>query len=734
MPATPRPLVELLTDFASAGRRRWRTRLPDVSRFMDLPALKRELEELGVVGKPSEDDQLDAFESAVLAAISAFPQAVREATELLFGFRDGNIPPLGKTARQGLAAEALGRSSRWLRTPNDQKPYAGATPHAYLIGKVASAIAAPNAEQQAAPAENDRAPDADGTDRPPPREARAADRLDPLASHKQIRRLYSEPTPSDVSQGFWWRTSTDEYLRQLAHLPRLTIYAGAEGHSDVGPPLHAHVTEVLLRTTLASHPLLAQYTLEEERSDEVAHRLVTALQAAYPGSSSWMGSIVAGLYRTRPGFTTDVTTAHLEAAVQKVSDHMSTTAFVSRPITQLAFALHRAGTHVAVISDHYDSDLELVGNEIRDELLANDDSASPSYSPQFKTLAGDDDDIPLINLHPPGRPLVGEGDYVSGTADRFGTLDDEATRTGLLISALSSSPTLFVGTSLTDPGIVAALAATVDSRHPRYALMLPPPQMRAPYADAPLDPEDEQRALIDRTLQLALIGARYLHLGVVPIFADFPYQVPQFVRELTLMVSNPDAYASMASRFSRWWAECAPLFGFPGPHGALMDVKQREVYQEDVYHGLRDLRISLTDRLVATDNEGQADERLKIEVWLRNPAARYLFRWGSSEAMWPGGSTAPRASLLESGTLTQEAFREGHSVWRGDPTEAQWQYCLAVNLVLQASPWNHLPIGVVKVYSSRADGGLRAVTRSDQRQTLEAVVKQRVRQLVNDAR
>jgi hypothetical protein len=321
-------LRDELHRIANDGTQRWRTGVPDVGPFVELESVRQKLLALGL-DETRVDDRLDAFEAALQAALTELPHPVRTATQYLFGLLDGKGSDT-KTGRQKLAAKQLGRTDRWLRTPLKKPPYDGMSPHDFLIERVMAVLIANGNEVN-----GDRGGDPDGASRASlTEESRGAEGRPLIANLRaaEVRHLYQEATPEDLDEGFWWRSTTVRYLTQLSMLNRLTIYAGADGPADVGPPIHADVTTALLRNCLLSHPLVAT-SVDEGRASEIAEHIVEVLTPRYAASSLWIGSMVSGILRTRPGFTRETTGEQLERAIHEVgevTETMPTSGFVSR--------------------------------------------------------------------------------------------------------------------------------------------------------------------------------------------------------------------------------------------------------------------------------------------------------------------------------------------------------------------------------------------------------------------
>jgi hypothetical protein len=721
-------LIEELRRFAAAGRFGWAMGLPDVTKLLGLACVQEQREILGLAEleelRPSQ--RLEIFEAAVEASIERLAPPYRLCARCLFGFEDPpDMPPQKKGVREEHSAGALGHSDRWFRGPVRIHPYNGARPLDFVIGLVAQEMAEPLAIHGATTAVTPD-PQRQRTTDDQPREKSAAS-PERLASSGQRRRLYSTVTADDLQKGFWWRESTDVYLGQLSNLGGLTIFGGADGPADVGPPLHVEVISALLQECLVTDPLMRRYVNEEksERRDldvaALARQLIEKV-TPYGASSLWIGSMLTGLYQTRSSFSSEKTAAYLRQEMEAQSNETATIGFVCDAITEAAFAYSLRGTPVTVISDHYDDDLRRRANEIRgaDQGCVYTEMQDIPREPQSSG------EVPLIRLHEPSHPLIGEAEYVRGQAVSPGA-GGNLTRGALLQAALSSGPTLFVGSSLMDPGLVYALAETIESRYPRYAILLAPPDMGIHHVYAgdggPGELTSRHR---QASLELALLGARYLHLGVIPILPDFRAQVPQFLRELAAKVRADTSgvpYDSYSVRVTRWWEDWKERLGFSQEPSEKSEEKQLSVFEV-----LESARKSLSAEAQDYGSPHGQEERIVIEAWIRNPEDRYLFRWASSEAIRKRGETATRASLDEAGDITQKVFREGRLLY--EPVgDSEWKYCITTPIILEDERWNRIPIGALKILSSSDSGYIRSLV-DDGRRTM----KETVNMIVDDLR
>lgn len=507
--------------------------------------------------------------------------------------------------------------------------------------------------------------------------------------------LYRRLTASDVQEGLWWRVSTKQYIDQLAELETVTIYVGADGPSDVGLPRHSHLFEGLVRNKLAETNQGAHATTE---------RVIAAIAAHLPAAH--VGSILRELYRpgprTRELSVNAETRLHFDVQTE-ISHARSGGGFVARSITLLAFTLRAYQRSAEVITGHYDDDI-VNAERNRHEYFPS--LQSVSFCDYFDKLPEDEPGpgiVPLLRIHGrPGDPssqsmVVGEADFLADehvSAD--GHVSDHASRYLVLTRALTRGAVIFVGTSLTDPGVLATLAATRHFHKRRYALLLPPEGLTA----AGLT-HDEW------ALAMHLLSARYLHLGVVPIFADFERQIPQLLREVTLRVVEGDNYVEYGNRLQTWWKRWAPLLGYD------LAGDRRDGPDQKLVGRWRARLADLSATIAGPLDLATGAEAIRIEVWLRNHHKRSLFLWAASTSTGTD-SESDEVRVIDDGEddVVQRALRTGQSIHQ-PVNQGPWRYCIATNLVLYEHPWNRLAVGIVCVSSSRADGTLSEIAEDE---------------------
>ena len=501
------------------------------------------------------------------------------------------------------------------------------------------------------------------------------------AAYDHIADLYQSVIEDDLDEGFWWRTSTRQYVRQLAGPGDLTIYAGADGDADVGPPLHKSLLRSTLVAAAASDPLLA--TIPKAHRHDTFTRVIRFLMDSLP--SSYIGSMIRGVYQTDRDYDFFDTERTLHNVLYPATRSTpGAKGFVASPIIDLAIASAAAGRTTSIISARYDNNIERASSRAENtpfefRFHANTWPLQHGVSIPVIALNGSARHDPARDDDPPGPLVLGEIDLLAPDFSSRTDRADYQSRAPVIKRALAESQTIFIGTSLSDPCLVSVLAATKHYRLPRYALLLAPTSLRPIHLEPSTDwrPVEHDDDLVDpastvdqhtqdfsldeRRLALELLSRRYLHLGVVPIWADFEHQVPQLLREVALCIQQPAEYQDYRKRIKAWWTGFSDAFGYNTQGVPIEDSVRRESWQAAWHEALRD------DIVVSIIQNGHqigttSKERVMVEVWIRNAAARELFFWASSEGIWRRSGTAPSASLREWGTITQRTFREGQTL------------------------------------------------------------------------
>jgi hypothetical protein len=254
----------------------------------------------------------------------------------------------------------------------------------------------------------------------------------------------------------------------------------------------------------------------------------------------------------------------------------------------------------------------------------------------------------------------------------------------LLDSLLRGRDAFIVGSSLTDPPLLDALHRTRDVGRRRIALTATPG-----YGVESLD-SDEVDLLKDA------LSDRMQEYGVELYFPDFYYQVPQFVREVTMaaLLSSIGRYDQDSGtelrydkRLEEWWTR------WEATHSSVPNASQKA--HDLAAAGLRELSVDL---LPLKRDRQKRDEAFKLEVWLRWEPSREnrdLALWSHSDSVNANFRTPKRISMRNSEqSVAMQAFLHGKPILSDEAAGTTLAVPVSVELGLQ---W--VPVGVVTLSS-----------------------------------
>jgi len=531
------------------------------------------------------------------------------------------------------------------------------------------------------PSEPGPAPEPTPESQPPP-----GRRLGDLV-RAELAELYQPIRERDFEDSFFHRESTGTYIEQLADLDAITLFTAAAPSPDV----HAPLSDKLMARTLRERLRRSATDLDVEQLDTI----VDAMMRAFP--PTYLGSIARELVREQSTADLD-DVAGLEADAQDVfvrelrdavEAGRDASRFLALGLGALAFASKKAGKdRVQLLTTNYDDRLaeaearvhEYFGElkDYRFEPRSLDESAEAPA-----------DAVPLYRLNGHiGAERGGAADsLIIGEADSL--TDYYESRGQVMANALETTSCIFVGSTLGEPDVLHKLVnAAYPLGHPRYTVLL------APWLGLQ-DPDERAKAL-------NLTALRFLHLGIVPIVIDFPHQAPQFLIEVALRLQQSD-YAGYPERLDSWWGKWVEDFGFAGRAGERNPALQR-LWMER----LAAIRDTVADEHLELSKRSRRREHLQVEMWIRHPGERSLVHWASSDGLWLNAASARRLSIPGAGNdPVQRAFRDGTPIHGPVPRQTgRWHYQLSIPVVLRKEPWHHLPVGVVNILSTGADGKL----------------------------
>ncbi|MGW6174096.1 SIR2 family protein [Arthrobacter sp. NPDC055138] len=382
-------------------------------------------------------------------------------------------------------------------------------------------------------------------------------------------------------------------------------------------------------------------------------------------------------------------------------------------ITQLAVYVAMTGIPVRILTTNYDTHIEKSFEKFISFLQETDAEEGSTFSPAWPGLKwrsiGEDaisqelhaarnvtENIEITYLHGRvaedgrinGHIVLTEGDYAQTAETVLEELKTQLSRPGDRL--------MVVGSSLTDPPLVRALALTKSNENFRCALV--------PLSDDLTSHSDSatQRKLTQ------IIDQRGAHLGTTILHPETYGQVAQFCEETSIcffhdrLIDRPGSYAKKATgvrygqRLAYWWPEWS-----------------KHLKKADYSGHYRIMRNGL--EIVRTFLPALSDpESFRLELWVRRDADlddRTITLWASSM-----GPIVERAFLRServapgSTNASVRALRSGKPVLLSidelglTKSASRWQTFLSIPIFVQIHPRGRLggdaPVGVITLASS----------------------------------
>jgi hypothetical protein len=292
-------------------------------------------------------------------------------------------------------------------------------------------------------------------------------------------------------------------------------------------------------------------------------------------------------------------------------------------------------------------------------------------------------------------PVLSEVDYIGS----------QRLTSAILVKLFKSKSVLVVGSSLTDPPLLDALAKTPHSKseeksgkRKRVAVM-PLQGINLPES---LPGGREGEKLIEQYWGKAEIRMR--QFDIEGTFPDFYGQVAQFLTEVRVCtdirssgISYHESDKRYGKRLTDWWS--AWYAGRRGGVGVDESVARENLAQSQVRHH-ETLRAAVEE--IGTILGVDESEKLKIEVWLRwDPDNRQLKVWASSTGTWADIDITHSADIAANSSYASvRAFCVGRpQIYKTENESHRWPTHLCVPLVTGKGTNYELPVGVISLAS-----------------------------------
>lgn len=466
------------------------------------------------------------------------------------------------------------------------------------------------------------------------------------------------------------RADTIEHIEQIAAQDRVIIYAGSGVSIDktgmnwptlVQSLMSNRVGDLELQTfsPLESASIVKQLLLKEFGEDRINGRLADELRRLLYPSQMWRQ-------------------AELPHAVMR-----------------LIAELHGQGRDYHVFTTNYDDFLERqkvildAQSQAKQSATLALESVALDYSVDISDKAGLRAQVArYTSCEPDQRLLVHLHGYVpQDPADRatFVTFSEVDYAKSYRLSAevleqvLREHSMLVIGSSLTDPPLLNALAKTADDAKERQLTRLAIMPLQG--LRVPLDDERRTAALCKN------VQERMEHFEVEVTFPDFYAQTAQVLTEIRVAARErregrryKDSPAEHRNRLDRWWS------GWKRDRCGDWPAANHRDHQ------------TLLARL-STLQKGfkVARETMKLEIWIRwapGPANRLLKLWASSTGTWPDERSMPTAEIgNNSQYVSVQTFCAGRPGVHVTKTD-RWRTYLSVPIWV-----GDLPVAVISLAS-----------------------------------
>jgi NAD-dependent SIR2 family protein deacetylase len=471
------------------------------------------------------------------------------------------------------------------------------------------------------------------------------------------------------------RTATIEHIEEIAAKEHIVLYAGSGVSIDktglnwpklVQSLMKQRLGDLELQTfsPLESASIVKQVLLKEYGEDRINGRLADELRRLLYPSQMWRQ-------------------AELPHAVMR-----------------LIAELHNQGRDYHVFTTNYDDFLEQQKEILDMQSIANGGSALdlPSVALDYSADISEKDRllqevVQYTSCDPAERLLVHLHGYIpqdhaaSATFVTFSEVDYARSyrlSAEVLERVLRDHSMLIIGSSLTDPPLLSALARTAEhaKQHQLVRLAIMPLQgLRVPL-------EDKQRiAAISKN-----IHDRMEHFEVDVTFPDFYSQTAQLLIEIRAAIrefqaGNPYGNSSIEhrKRLEKWWQEWQETRsgGWPAAN-------------------LRDHRI-LLDKLITLQKKFRLSrETMKLEIWVRwqpSAANRILKLWASSTGTWADERSMPTAPI---GNNSRYVSVQTFCLGRPDlhtTVNNRWSTYLSVPIWVGTDQSQDIPVAVISLAS-----------------------------------
>jgi hypothetical protein len=477
-----------------------------------------------------------------------------------------------------------------------------------------------------------------------------------------------------ADQDFFTRLEVMDLIRRLALEPKLSIFLGAGASVAQGLPAWRELLHRMLMSAVKNDGRFESKKAKDQWARSIEHSYdataaASVLRARFYGKESFRGELHRALYP-------------LEGPQNRGSDRFA------RAVWDLVIQRKARGLETTIYTLNYDDSLERTFSRATELQAAAKEAGIADVAPVYsvQSLAElNENALPIYHLHGylPREAWedIPDHDFVLSMSD-FGVDWNTHWSSSLILNSLSTQ-WLMVGMSFQDPHVNALLhqRRNLYSEHELKAVGIVSTQGR-PWHDlqpgvATMLAEAEQTRLGDLDL-LALVTSYF--------FQDF-----LFLQEMSLHVKDPHI-PNYLTRRTEWHSLVTH-------HHSALSAPIHQRRHTKFNESLKSLRSSL-ESLRAP---GAEDERLKVELWIRDVEERGLRLFASSEVLILEADRSPFFKLIADSPIAAiRAFTNGapRPFDREGNAPGTWNSFLGFPVYLGGDPWWELPVGSLVVGSS----------------------------------
>jgi hypothetical protein len=497
------------------------------------------------------------------------------------------------------------------------------------------------------------------------------------------------------AEPFFRRKSVKKTIERLSSARNLTVFVGAGVGTEIGLPDWPQLVRRLLSDAVAgpkarawARPLSTENRETVDRLLERESLLSAATIAKARLGRRFKDSLRRALYDQRWRDRTLHVPAHDAAHGHLVSTTAEAVAAVYKAFATTADQQWSCD----IVTTNYDLSLEQALSRVGIDAEPWLEDGGPA----------DDSGIEHVVRHLHGylteteaseKLVLTEADYHEAGADKLSWQESYLRR------RLRESTVVFVGTSLSDPDILSVLFRYASSKRRAVALLAEKrPNLQSP--DVPAPPDPTQAAYEDLAL------ARWETAGLDVLRADYLAQPRQFLWEVAMHKENPGALR-YGKRLDAWYRKVSD-----GVPLALTSVDTFGEAQDELCELAGGWLDDVRELVREAGHPSIDDESLAIHLWSRSTlplvtgnrkatglCAMAMVVCSDRAWRWPQ-AVDTRRIMQPTRRAAIEAFCDRRVLECHHDGSYQWNYVLAIPVVLTGPGHARLPVGTITLEST----------------------------------